>query len=62
MVTREIAALLLALVTLAAIAAALLYATRETRAQRRYQNQGERQRRKNADRIRAEREKLKSAS
>ena len=57
MFARETLALLLALVTLAAIAGAFLYATREARAQRRQQNKGERQRRrKNADRILAKRE------
>ena len=56
MLTRETIALLLALVTLAAIAGAFLYATREARSERRHQNRGERERRrKNEDRIIAKR-------
>ena len=57
MVSRESLALLLALVTLAAIVAAFLYVTREARAERRGQNLGERQRRrKNEERIMAKRQ------
>ncbi len=44
---RLLYALLIALITVAGIVSALLYATRHTRLERRRQNRGERQRRLN---------------
>ena len=55
METREALALLISLFTAAAVIVALLYATRERRAEKRQQARGERFRRsKNEERIRAE--------
>lgn len=45
--TRDTLALIIAVVTLAGIVLAFLYATRQARSERRAQNRGERQRRRN---------------
>ena len=52
--TRDTLALVIAIITLTGIVLAFLYATRDARAERRAQNRGERQRRRNnVDRIAA---------
>lgn len=63
MEARTIAGLLLALITVAAVFAVLLYATRERRAERRSVRRGERMRLlRNEERIAAERAKAGGAA